>query len=455
MSFVSIEHLTKGFHGTMVYQDVDLSIERGQICVLVGPSGWEDHPAADDRWIIGANAGTILVDGREISGLPPKDRSIGVVLTKHHALFPNMTVRQNLAFGLRQQRLSRTQVERKVEEMIKLMGLASRADARPAALSGGQKQRVALARALVLEPKLLLLDEPMSALDAQIRKRLREEVKRLQSEVGFTAVLVTHDQEDALSMGDRIAVMQGGRFEQVGTPLEIYNRPANRSVASFIGDFNVMDPAMITQVFAREAHVSWAIHPEAIELNELNAGVDATSLSAEGQVSDMRVMGPVIRYGLEVRGVSLHAHDLNRPSRRPFTVGKRVRIVIAAEDIRNSWVEGPADETAATAAGRDGRGGESRRPFAAAPSGHARPACHIDQGARRFRIRRGPIAERRIAAILRAGYPNYGFLMEESGLQRGQIGNRRWIVDPLDGTTNFLREVTLLRYLLPCRSAAE
>ena len=187
--------------------------------------------------------------------------------------------------------------------MIELMGLASRADARPAALSGGQKQRVALARALVLEPKLLLLDEPMSALDAQIRKRLREEVKRLQSEVGFTAVLVTHDQEDALSMGDRIAVMQGGRFEQVGTPLEIYNRPANRSVASFIGDFNVMDPAMITQVFAREAHVSWAIHPEAIELNELNAVVDATSLSAEGQVSDMRVMGPVIRYGLEVRGV--------------------------------------------------------------------------------------------------------------------------------------------------------
>jgi putative spermidine/putrescine transport system ATP-binding protein len=334
MSFVNIERLTKSFHGTMVYQDVDLNIERGQICVLVGPSGCGKTTLLRTiAGLLAPDAGTIFVDEREISGLPPKDRSIGMVF-QHYALFPNMTVRQNLAFGLCQQKLSRIQVERKVEEMIELMGLASRADARPAALSGGQKQRVALARALVLEPKLLLLDEPMSALDAQIRKRLREEVKRLQREVGFTAVLVTHDQEDALSMGDRIAVMQGGRFEQVGTPLEIYNRPANRSVATFIGDFNVMDPAMIAQVFARESHLSWAIHPEAIALNELDTAVDATSLSAEGLVSDMRVMGPVIRYGLMVKGVSLHAHDLNRPSGRPFSVGKRVRIVIAAEDIR-------------------------------------------------------------------------------------------------------------------------
>lgn len=336
MSFVAIERLSKSFGGTMIYNDIDLAIERGQICVLVGPSGCGKTTLL--RTIAGLlepDTGHIQLDGRDITGLAPKDRGISMVF-QQYALFPNMTVRQNLAFGLQQQKMPGREIERKVEAMIELMGLAPRANARPAALSGGQKQRVAFARALVLEPKLLLLDEPMSALDAQIRKRLREEIKRLQSEVGFTAVLVTHDQEDALIIGDRIAVMKDGRFEQVGTPLEIYNRPANRSVAGFIGDFNVLDPVMVDQAFGRPAKSSWAIHPEAIELSSLDAPAapGAGSLVAEGTISSVRVLGSVIRYTLDVGRTSLQANVLNNPSLEPFRSGMRIRIAIARDNVR-------------------------------------------------------------------------------------------------------------------------
>lgn len=336
MSFVLIERLSKSIQETMIFEDVDLAIERGQICVLVGPSGCGKTTLL--RAIAGLvkpDAGSIEVEGRDITALPAKQRGISMVF-QQYALFPNMTVRQNLAFGLEQQKLARVEIERKVEAMIELMGLIPRADARPGALSGGQKQRVALARALVLEPKLLLLDEPMSALDAQIRKRLREEIKRLQAEVGFTAILVTHDQEDALIMGDRIAVMNKGRFEQVGTPLEIYNHPANRSVATFIGDFNVLDPGTIEQLFARSTRSHWAIHPEAVELRELNGtkSLGPDYLTVDGEISSVRVMGSLIRYSLKVGGASLQVNVLNNPSLKPFKVGMRVEIAIQIQNIR-------------------------------------------------------------------------------------------------------------------------
>ena len=175
--------------------------------------------------------------------------------------------------------------------MIDLVGLGERAAARPSALSGGQTQRVALARALVMRPKLILFDEPMSALDAQIRKRLREELKRLQVDLGFTGLFVTHDQEEALVIGDRIAVMQSGQLQQVGTPFEIYNRPASRAVARFIGDFNVLEPAEVERVFGRRTTRAWAIHPEGLALR--TDGV----LSA----GDPRRRRPCCRHGLWVR----------------------------------------------------------------------------------------------------------------------------------------------------------
>lgn len=336
MTFVAINGLAKSFSGTMVYENIDLDVERGKICVLVGPSGCgKTSLLRSIAGLLDPDRGQIRINGRDITGLPPKDRRISMVF-QQYALFPNMNVRENLTFGLRQKKIPLPEIERKVSSMIDLMGLAQRADARPAALSGGQKQRVALARALVLEPELLLLDEPMSALDAQIKKRLREEIKRLQAEVGITALLVTHDQEDALTMGDQIAVMKSGRFEQIGTPIEIYNYPANRSVANFIGDFNVVDPVAIKSIFGRLSLGSWAIHPESLELQDTNGTAvnQAELLTTQGDISAVRVLGSIIRYVVDVGGTELHVNALNNPNSQPFSTGRRVRVNVAKANIR-------------------------------------------------------------------------------------------------------------------------
>jgi putative spermidine/putrescine transport system ATP-binding protein len=331
MSFVRLENLAKAFRNLPAYESIDLAVDRGQICVLVGPSGCGKTTLLRSiAGLLSPDRGRILIDGRDVTALPAKDRGIGMVF-QHYALFPNMNVRQNLEFGLRQHKVPAAERRRRVDAMIDLMGLSARAQARPAALSGGQKQRVALARALVLEPKLLLLDEPMSALDAQIRKRLREELKRLQTEIGFTAMLVTHDQDDALILGDQIAVMRAGKLEQVGTPLDVYHRPVNRSVASFIGDINVLEPAAIEAAFGLRTRQAWAIHPEGIAILPAGASGRSENHRAMATVKAGRILGPLIHYTLDVKGVRLHACALNDPASMPLLPGQTVEISVAPE----------------------------------------------------------------------------------------------------------------------------
>lgn len=337
MSFVEMRGLTKRFDGTMVFDSIDLDIDQGEMCVLVGPSGCGKTTLLRSiAGLVQPDAGTLLLAGRNIIPLQPKDRGIGMVM-QHYALFPNMTIEQNLAFGLARKRMEKAEIRRRVGAMIELMGLEKRAKARPQQLSGGQKQRVALARALVLEPHLLLLDEPMSALDAQIRKRLRDELKRLQRELGFTAVLVTHDQEEALVIGDRIAVMQAGKLAQIGSPHDIYGRPASEAVAAFIGDFNILPPATIERVFNHRPVSSWAIHPEALDIvdpaNGSGIAPDA-AFEATAVVSGVKLLGAVVRYSLQAASVPLKMDVLNRPSANLLPVGSAVRIRLSAEDIR-------------------------------------------------------------------------------------------------------------------------
>ena len=318
MSYIRLAQLDKSYGDKSIFGGIDLSIERGEICVLVGPSGCGKTTLL--RTVAGLTApdrGRIFIDGEDMTEAPPRRRDVGMVF-QQYALFPNLTVEQNLAFALEHQKRPRAEVKRRVGAMMELVGLTDKARARPHVLSGGQKQRVALARALVTEPKLLLLDEPMSALDAQIRKRLREELKRLQKELGFTGLFVTHDQEEALVIGDRIAVMQEGRFQQVGTPLEIYNAPASRAVARFIGDFNVLEPADIQRVFGRASNCAWAIHPEALGFAEPGMGGKAAGPVAAVRITAVRLLGSILRYELEAEGMSLKLDALNRPDAVPL-----------------------------------------------------------------------------------------------------------------------------------------
>lgn len=221
--------------------DLSLAIRNNQFFTLLGPSGCGKTTLL--RLIAGfeiVSGGEIHLFGKSISGIPPERRPVNTVF-QNYALFPHMSVLANIRYGLDRKSISRSEANRRAAQMLDLVQLGDFADRKPAQLSGGQQQRVALARALAPEPKVLLLDEPLSALDLKLRQSMREELKRLQRETAITFIFVTHDQEEALAMSDRIAVMAAGRIQQVGTPAEIYDAPANRFVADFIGDVNFLD----------------------------------------------------------------------------------------------------------------------------------------------------------------------------------------------------------------------
>jgi spermidine/putrescine transport system ATP-binding protein len=243
---VELEQVSKRFGDLVAVDDLSLDLARGEFFTLLGPSGCGKTTTL--RMIAGfeqPDAGAIRIEGAAVAGLPPHKRPTNTVF-QSYALFPHLSVRDNVAFGLKRKKVSRAETGRRVEAELERVGLAAEANRRPAQLSGGQQQRVALARALVNLPKVLLLDEPLGALDLKLRKGLQVELKRIQREVGITFVYVTHDQEEALTMSDRIAVMSDGRVEQVDTPEAVYERPATTFVAGFIGVSNLM-PATVTR----------------------------------------------------------------------------------------------------------------------------------------------------------------------------------------------------------------
>ena len=238
--YLKIRRLTKTFGEFTALADISLDVLEGEFVCFLGPSGCGKTTLL--RAIAGLDiqtAGTVEQAGADISALPPSERDFGIVF-QSYALFPNMTVARNVAYGLESQRRSRAEVRDRVRELLDLVGLPDQGDKYPAQLSGGQQQRIALARAIAMSPGLLLLDEPLSALDAKVRARLRYEVKALQRRLGITTIMVTHDQEEALTMADRIVVMNHGVIEQVGAPVEIYRRPASVFVADFIGTMNFL-----------------------------------------------------------------------------------------------------------------------------------------------------------------------------------------------------------------------
>jgi iron(III) transport system ATP-binding protein len=313
---VALEGIAKKFSEFVALQGISLSIGAGEFVCFLGPSGCGKTTLL--RIIAGLerqNAGTVRMAGRDVSGLPPALRNYGIVF-QSYALFPNLTVGRNVAYGLETRRMDAGVIARRVDELLALVGLARHRDKYPAQLSGGEQQRVALARALAPTPALLLLDEPLSALDARVRQALRHEIRGLQRRLGVTTIMVTHDQEEALAMADRIVVMNAGRIEQVGGPAEVYRRPLTPFVARFVGQMNFLSAVASTRGgWARvgdvelrhqpgfEARsgsaVTLAIRPEEIAVGPLAVGVP-NGLTAH--IASLQFLGPFTRLALAVEG---------------------------------------------------------------------------------------------------------------------------------------------------------
>ena len=284
---IEFRNIVKSFDGQIVLKGINLDIFENEFVTLLGPSGCGKTTLLR---ILGgfldADEGSVIFDGEEISKKPPYERELNTVFQKY-ALFPHLSVYENIAFGLKIKKMSKDIIDQKVMKMLKLIGLEGYEDKKTTLLSGGQQQRVAIARALVNEPKVLLLDEPLAALDLKLRKEMQYELKRIQQEVGITFIFVTHDQEEALTMSDKIVVMKNGEIQQVGTPQDIYNEPANRFVANFIGESNIIPGVMLTDYkvrfdditfdcvdfgFKEKEPVDVVIRPEDIDIVDVSAG---------------------------------------------------------------------------------------------------------------------------------------------------------------------------------------
>ncbi|MBI3270274.1 MAG: ABC transporter ATP-binding protein [Planctomycetes bacterium] len=330
-SVVTLEHVRKSFGDFVAVHEAHLSVGRGEFFSLLGPSGCGKTTTL--RLIAGfelPDEGRVLLEGKDVSRVPPYRRNVNTVF-QHYALFPHLTVRDNVAFGPRCRKLPRPEVERRVQGMLEAVHLVPYADRKPAQLSGGQQQRVALARALVNYPTALLLDEPLGALDAKLRQAMQAELKRLQREVGIAFVYVTHDQGEALTMSDRIAVMNEGRLEQVGSPEEVYHSPTTAFVAGFIGAANLL-PARVVSLGEGRAAIAVAgdqpaeaaaptwraepgqgatlmVRPERLRLAENGQGVSA-------RLTAVVFQGAVVRCSLRTPdGSELVAHvGSDRPS---------------------------------------------------------------------------------------------------------------------------------------------
>jgi putative spermidine/putrescine transport system ATP-binding protein len=277
---------------------VDLTIEAGEFFTLLGPSGSGKTTCL--RMIGGftlPTAGRVLIGGQDVTMQPPYARPVNTVF-QDYALFPHMSIRDNVAYALMVKKVERAERQRRADELLALVELGGVGDRRPAQLSGGQRQRVALARALISQPQVLLLDEPLGALDLKLREQMQSELKALQRRLGITFLFITHDQHEALSMSDRIGVFNRGRLEQVGTPQQVYNAPATRFVAQFVGAANVLDGAAAVQLTGLQAAL---LRPERIRLGE------AALARATGPVREVQYFGAFTRIKVESAGVLLQA----------------------------------------------------------------------------------------------------------------------------------------------------
>jgi putative spermidine/putrescine transport system ATP-binding protein len=342
MAFLVLENVRKEFGGNAAVEDFNLSVEAGEFVSFLGPSGCGKTTTL--RMIAGfeqPTSGRIMLNGADITYARPNQRNVGMVF-QSYALFPNMTVAQNVGFGLKLKKVDKGAIRSKVEELLELIHMADKGQNYPHELSGGQQQRVALARALAISPQVLLLDEPLSALDAKIRDELRNEIKRIQRQLSITTIYVTHDQEEAMALSDRVVVMSKGVMEQVGPPFQIYNFPETAFVASFVGklnriDGNVVDATLGTvrsgQVALRTTSefeapagsaVTLMVRPEELELGESEEN------QVQGTVESINFLGAIVRVRLDTPTGQLTADLFNERLLKLPEVGDQVTMSFPA-----------------------------------------------------------------------------------------------------------------------------
>jgi putative spermidine/putrescine transport system ATP-binding protein len=347
MAFLELNNVQKKFAMTTAVELFDLKVERGELVSFLGPSGCGKTTTL--RMIAGfeiPTAGTVLINGADMTYVPPNRRNVGMVF-QSYALFPNMTVADNIGFGLKIARKSAADVRQRVHEMLALIHMENMGQRYPHQLSGGQQQRVALARALAFKPQVLLLDEPLSALDAKIRVLLRQEIRAIQQETGITTIYVTHDQEEALSLSDRVVVMNNGCIEQVGTPFEIYNFPRSRFVAQFVGTLNtltaVVRDAAKGVVVIDQQEIASANLDGARDGDKITVSIRPERISLVGQAQEANVMnatveniaflGSIVRLRLQTGDNLFYMDTFNNPFLALPKRGENIAVTFSSESV--------------------------------------------------------------------------------------------------------------------------
>ena len=329
MAYLTLTNVSKQFGDTYAVRDFNLDVEKGEFVSFLGPSGCGKTTTL--RMVAGFETpteGTITLDGADITNKPPNQRHMGMIF-QSYALFPNMTVAQNIGFGLRVRKTDKSDIAERVKEMVSLVNLEKHINKYPFQLSGGQQQRVSLARALAIRPDVLLLDEPLSALDAKIRVNLRAQIRDIQRKLGITAIFVTHDQEEALSISDRIVVMDAGAIEQVGTPFEVYNYPTTPFVANFVGSLNsavaeVLDPkqGLVSMDGVQFASASKMDHLSKGDKVRIAIRPERFSFASEGKkanvvdccIENITFLGSVVRVHMLIGNTTFTMDTFNYPS---------------------------------------------------------------------------------------------------------------------------------------------
>ncbi|MBI1802144.1 MAG: ABC transporter ATP-binding protein [Chloroflexi bacterium] len=359
MAFLDLNDVRKSFMQATAVEMFNLKVERGEFVSFLGPSGCGKTTTL--RMIAGfetPTSGQIMIDNTDITFKPPNQRPVGMVF-QSYALFPNMKVADNIGFGLKIAKKSKDEIASRVEEMLALIHMREFAHRYPYQLSGGQQQRVALARALAVQPQVLLLDEPLSALDAKIRVQLRQEIRAIQRKLGITTIYVTHDQEEALSLSDRIVVMSAGRIEQIGTPFEIYNFPQTPFVASFVGTLNALEAEVRDASTGRIAvdgqeimmaqplsgavtgqKITVALRPESISLNGDASGAN----HLQGQVEAITFLGSIVRIQVRLERHLFFFDSFNNPHLSLPQIGQMVTVRFPHEACL--WLSAPQSEPA-------------------------------------------------------------------------------------------------------------